>query len=218
MPHSPLMNTAPDAPPGGPISSKGFSLIEILLVVAVVGLLAAFSGPLLRSVGAASDLATAGALVTASFDHARKNALTHNKPTAVAIVIGTEAESDAVDRAYALFELDADSGTWGQVERWHLLPPGIAFDESIPPENRVGFFQPAKRVITPALSDAAALRLHGKTVTVAAQVFLPSGQIYGQTSPVLCRLIDTHSATAGKTDYYQVVLNEDTGRIKIERP
>jgi len=208
------MRSAPFRRRGRP--PRSFTLTELLVVIAIIGVLSALTLPSLRGLSGANNLTAGGNLVTDLLDRARMNAMTKEMPTAVVAVTQFGADTNSNYRTIACFELNVASNAWSQITRWRRLPNTVLFDPAETTAGTASFFQtPTNSSFSPALTS---LVLDGQPIGgFSYQAFLPSGQLYGQSTPVELRLFDIHPS-GGQTNSYTIVINQDTGRIKIERP
>lgn len=178
-------------------SRKGFSLIELLSVIAVISVMLTASLPAISSISKSRHLSTAGNLVYDLSSQARQNAMTKNAMTALVMSKTTGS--------FVLMELLPGKSTWSPISRWYDLPEGIGVDESASGSfmTRPGLAYPLGNLTRggSAISEADCVY----------QVFLPRGQLVqnGATTPPILQLVEKYAG--GRSNYYKVIINQFTG-------
>ena len=109
--------------------SGGFSLVEMLLVLMIMGILLGLVVPAVNGIGRSSSLSTGGNTVVDLVNYAREEAMTKNTMTAL-VVLGRQG-SDNDYRALTILEFDRVAG-WSQITPWEILPVGIVIDSNDP--------------------------------------------------------------------------------------
>lgn len=157
--------------------SRAFSLFEILVVGAVVGLLLALSAPAFLSL---VQTRKAGIHELAGFlEHARARAVAKRMEMVVAFADESFPDDDGASRTYALFAVDPPAeGAGGETEveslrqltPWQSLPKGLVF-------GRAEHFEISKGAAFRTLHDLASTRrfpVTAKDGSAGAVVALPS--------------------------------------------
>jgi len=180
---------------------KGFTLVELLLVIALIVMLTALTLPGIKSIHSAGHLNNAGNLVSDVINQARQMARARNS---LVLLIIAEDSSGALNQL-TLCERSAEATSWKQILRWETLPAGIAID-------------PAKSQLTalsPTPSPPTLKRGAGEISPedYSYQVFLPDGRLLANANPVL--YLASANASA---NFYRIVINSSTGVPIIERP
>ncbi len=112
--------------------ARGFTLLELMAVVALIGILLAIALPAFNAIGGSSRLEAAANEVHAAANLARQYALSRNQPTYLLFNEGQE-NPDLAYRAYALFTINTHTNPVDQaagefIAGWQLLPEGVVFD------------------------------------------------------------------------------------------
>ncbi len=191
-------------------ASRGFSLAELLVVVAIMGLLATISTPGLVRSYRASTLTASGNRAVDLAMQARQNALSRNAMTALVLAINGASPNQAM----TVIELQADQ-TWKQISSWAFLSP-----------NAKAY--PNGGASTTLPGTAPTLVLNGKSLGAggyACYVFNPDGTTYNSAAVLPQLYVQYASDTApsggggntGLPNYYDLVFS-DAGGIHIVRP
>jgi len=199
-------------------ANSGLTLLELLVVMAIISLLATLMTPAFLSIGKGNELAVSGGRIVDLLNLARVNSMSRNVMTAV--VLNTDPSSDGAYRSIALMERPApNAGTtstsadWKQTSKWEELRQGIVVVSSI--ENGTDI-QPLKSpdatTPTPSLPS---LNYRSKPVATSYSVFfLPNGSLFsGKTTKI--RLAKSEGSPA---NYFDVTILPTSGRTKIDRP
>jgi len=216
--------------PGASRINKAFTLLEMVVVMAIVATIIAVATPAMSGIVGATNLTSAGNMVSNLAAQARQVAMTRNTVSALA-VLGELGEPEDY-RMLAIMEYDAGSG-WKQATPWQSLPNGVLVDFT----NRdTCTFLKNGVPLAMAPADAATGRLpfqyNGTTLTsstCALRVFLPNGGLHDSESPARIRLVEgvkqgtgldySHQTDEGAPrNYYDVSIIGATGLAKINRP
>lgn len=179
----------------------GFSLLELLVVIAVLGILAAMTSLAISSLSQGTKLTTAGNLAVDLINNARQVARTRNTMTMVAMV----SSGADTGRALAILAFSATNGTngsWSQIDKWRTLPEGIII------ETNNNFFQPPP-------ASAVPISRAGAVTDCASAVFLPDGRPLSTSSVPLVLFVKSATLT---NNYYKIIVNQATGIPTIRRP
>lgn len=187
-----------------PSRITGFSLVELLVVVAVIAVMVSLTLIAVGSVGGARKLVNAGNHLVTQLNTARQAAQTKN--TLAMLVVAKSEDKTPV----SLHEYDRTSGGWTQIGRWTPLPDSIRFE-------------PSDRTLLEAgnYPQAPNLSYRGKNLPPGTGydfvVFLPDGRpLFNKSSitpPLSVRLRGNNT-----DDYYRVIVNENTGIPLVSRP
>ncbi len=192
-------------PPAHRVPLEAFSLLELLVVIAVLGILAAMTSLAISSLSQSTKLTIGGNLAVDLINNARQVARTRNTMTMVAMV----SSGADTGRALAILVFSATNGTngsWLQIDKWRTLPEGITI------ETNNNFFQP------PPASAVPISRAGAATDCVSA-VFLPDGRPLSASSVPLVLIVKSAGPEASRTNnYYKIIMNQATGIPAIRRP
>jgi prepilin-type N-terminal cleavage/methylation domain-containing protein len=219
--------------------SPGFSLVELLVVMAIVVALGALIAPAITNFGKANLLRTSGDRVSGLLKAARQNAMARNAMTALVVI--TDPAVDLRYRGFALLELKGSSSVastsdWKQISKWDILPEGVVVDPSWPSDQVLAFAQSSAQIqLLPATLALPTQLNYGpqKISSYKFLVFLPSGCLLIDNSANLAQIqlaegffrqgSDTPvytrpSSGGGPANYYRISILGATSRLKIERP
>lgn len=104
---------------------KGFTLIEVLVVLAVVGILIAIGGPSMQEILAMNKVSSAGSTIVVGLKQARQQAMGQASPTTVTIT-NTGMSTTVANGTVGARSLDFPAGlTVGQKLVYTFAPDGI---------------------------------------------------------------------------------------------
>lgn len=115
----------------------GFTLIEMLAVVAVIGLLLVVTMPAFNSMMSSSGIQTAVAKLRSTLGLARQWAITKHTKVYVVFpddnaVSGVSQHKDKAFRAFAVYAVtNRSNGTGEYISEWVYLPPKLVFDDVV---------------------------------------------------------------------------------------
>jgi prepilin-type N-terminal cleavage/methylation domain-containing protein len=222
---------------------RAFTLVEMLLVMAIITVLTSVSVLAMKSLMGSTGLTGAGDKVSAFFAFARQEAISKNTITAAVILTKSSLGTPAY-RTYSVWELvlpaddNLSDATWVQASKWQTLPNGVVIDNSTLAATANNYL--SSTTVTPALPTMNYLGTTLNPATdCAVQIFLPSGRIDPPSNatpstannPIALQLAEgfyngstityqhpnaTNSALpANYVDYY---FSAATGEPKIVRP
>lgn len=191
-------------------AKSAFTMVELLMVIAVISLLAALTVANVGDLGASRSLDNAGSNVRDLISRARNTARSHSSLTMFVTPI-TGEEKDQY-KVFAILERTNDSPTWKQITQWERLPEGIILDK----DKSEVFLNSATATTNIALP---VLKQKGKNINpggYAFALFSPEGglEALNDLPPVLHFKRDKPN----ETNYYEVVINNTTGIPIIKRP
>ncbi len=109
----------------GKSKAAGFTLVELLVVMAILAILTAASVSTFRSVSSALGLSTAGQLITSEITTARQTALTYSETVEVRFYYYTDLMT-GTSQYQSLQTFGSTDGTnFTQMDRISYLPPSI---------------------------------------------------------------------------------------------
>lgn len=186
------------------IASSAFSLVELLVVMAVIAILMAMTLPALTSMGKGRGLTTAGNMTVDVINHARQVARARNSLTMVAMInTGTDAGRVLTSLVYSA--TNGTNGTWTPIDRWRTFPEGVVII------NSGDFFK------TPPPSAGSLMKAGASlsSTDYSSAVFLPDGRPMNATS--VPQFIELTNATMPK-NFYKIIVNQATGIPAVRRP
>lgn len=192
--------------------SSAFSLVELLVTIAVLAVLMSASLPALMGSRRSSELTQAGNLVADAVSLARQTALSKN--TFVTLVV-TKATPPA-RQAIGLLEYDVVNEQWKQLGGWIRLPVSASVIDMNAAQGN------AKARGIAGLD----LRFEGQVLADTAYstlVFYPDGRMENGNAQArqLSARYSTDSASSSSQslqNYYDVVVNASTSAFRISRP
>lgn len=206
---------------------KGFTLIEVIIVVALMAVIVSLSAPSLNSAMQAMHLTNAGNKVTQLIEAARQRAMSANVQTALILITGmTDANaSQTGGRAFTIVERGS-GGSWEKIREWEVLPDGIVVDLDAA-AGEASFMRQSPQGLPGAAP--APEHLGNSSYTYALRVFLPSGGLLNPDEPARFQLVHgivmgqrvnyTHrDKDGGPASYYRISLLGATGKTKVDRP
>lgn len=212
-------------------SHAAFSLVELLAVIALIGIVMGLAVPVLSGIGRGTALATAGNMVNNMVGVARQHAMSRNTLTALVLLANHGTDSDY--RAFAVVEYKPGTG-WSQIGKWEMLPIGICVDAGDTQEcsfllrspNPFPFLTDTKQDNPPVLFLGMPVR---NPEGYAARIFTSGGGLQNAGAPAQIRLVEgdtaggvmhySHRNSAGKpANYFDIAIVGATGATKISRP
>jgi prepilin-type N-terminal cleavage/methylation domain-containing protein len=208
-------------PPHRSLPSPAFSLIELLVVVAIIGAMAVLLVPAFNSIGKSQLLNAEGNKIVNLINLAGQNSAAKNAMTALIAIKGSS--TNAV--AFGLFEYVPEGTGWKQVSKWEPLKDGIVAYYNNPDYKFTDY--PAAK---PPIQDFPALTYRGAPASAFQYlIFLPSRSLLQSTSAqfqlaegfaTAGGLAFTRPATGGgkPANFYTVTVLATSGYPKIDRP
>lgn len=194
-------------------STSAFSLVELLVTIAVLAVLMSASLPALMGSRRSSELTQAGNLVADAVSLARQTALSKN--TFITLVI-TKATPPA-RQAIGVLEYDAVNEQWRQLGGWIRLPVSA----SVVDMNAAQGNAKAR-----GIASLDHLRFEGRDLPDTAYstlVFYPDGRMENgnaQARQLSARYSTDNASSSSQSlqNYYDVVVNASTSAFRISRP
>ncbi|MFA6176032.1 MAG: Verru_Chthon cassette protein D [Phycisphaerae bacterium] len=212
---------------------SAFSLMELLVVMAIIGLLATFLAPAVTPILRGSRLTQAGDQALAVLSLARQTALTTSHAVEVRFyqygdpeVPGESAASPTTGkyRAIQAFEYK-DDGTATPVGKMATLPPSIIMDQGATLSTIIGSAKSSPAVPTSTTGGALNVSIPraGKQYNSVSFRFLADGSTNLSTTGTLWfltlhNLIDGDNMTSPPPNYTTIKIDPMNGSLKTYRP
>jgi uncharacterized protein (TIGR02596 family) len=214
-----------------PKRSSGFSLVEMLVVLAIIAVMAALVVPATTSMMSTSNLTTAGDQVSSMLALARQHAMARNRSVQVRwyqfadpSFSGETAGSPATGHYRAMQAFEADetgTATWVALTKMQRLPTGVIIDRGgISSLLSTSFVQPP--LTTPVI-----IPLAGTAYNFCAFRFFPDGSTdIAQINPTGPWYLALHNLNVAGTDnlatppknYVTLTIDPTDGIPVIYRP
>lgn len=193
-----------------PQSSKAFTLVELLAVVAVLVLLLSFTVPSVNDSMTNLNLTTQGNALGDTLAQARQMAITQNREIELRLVnlarTGTSSNPAEAKWLYQLWEIDSSNNVARPVSAAQRFSEAIIISRDLSP------------LLTKLPELSTNFPPHG-TQTYQAIRFRPNGRIVDQfgTDNYLS-LTTRHEAGSTPRNFYTLQLNPMTGGARFYRP
>lgn len=190
----------------GTRTSRGFSLIELLVVLAIIGIVAVLAIPSISLALVGSRIDSAGQMISDSFGQARQEAVAKDRDVQVRFYKLTSGWC-----AFQIFraEPSASGSTLVAVTPVRLLPQGIVISSTLSP----------LLTADAAISGTVTLPVYGATA-YAGFYFLPSGQTESAltTQNNYVTVQGAHASGSPPSNYSTLQINLVTGKVEAYRP
>lgn len=184
----------------------GFSLLELLIVIGIMGLLAAVAIPAISGTQGAMQLTKAASLVQDHLQLARQLAITRNKPVLLNLCFGEDEMGSSSLNTLVLTCYDKD-GRPEIIERPIQFPLGLSVSENPTWSSIIN--TPVVRVILPS----------GKEVNGRAIRFEPSGSTSLAASGKWHLTVYSHQKTPSpEANFVTLSIDPVTGRVFAYQP
>jgi len=207
---------------------RAFTLLELLVVMSIIGIIAAIVVPASTSMMMSSRLTDASAQVVAQLTRARQIAIAHNRTVEVRFyqfgdgeIPGESAANPSTGkyRALQVFEY-ADSGSAIPSTKIERLPDGVIFDSGATLST---LFSPTqKKTFSSALDTAVSLpRGVGTNYTCSAFRISPSGSAklsLANWFVTVHRASDGDALATPPHNYSTIQIDAASGAVKVYRP
>jgi uncharacterized protein (TIGR02596 family) len=203
-----------------PCSRRGFSLVEILTVIAIITVMAVLSLPSITSLRQSGSLTAGGNELSDLAVMAQQYAVSHNVMTALVGVTGTTTVPNAQNRAFVVIASDSTGNNWAPVCKWTLLPDSVVMASSSSINTFIAQTSPPAGFPSTLTLNGTSLNCSSGSGGVCSyQLFYPDGQMDTSAPSVILPLVSAQNvaATALPQNYYELIFNPNTGTVKIKR-
>jgi len=196
--------------------SPAFTIVEILVVLAIVVFITAIAVPAATKFFLANDLATAGRLIEQSFTNARMLATTRGRRVEARLI---RSNSDAQVRGIQLFIFDESGTTARPASAFRAMPNAITVNENT--QNSTLWAALPNKTFTTNDPQVPVSGI-GTAYTARAVLFLPNGGL--ALNPDQNWFITLHSNQSNWTvstlpaNFYCIQVDPVLGTIRTFRP
>ncbi len=159
--------------------AAGFTLAELLMAIAIIGILFVIALPVLTNISGLSKLDAAANSVHSATQLARQFAITENQPTYLVLNEG-QIDSNLAFRAFAVFTINIHTNVTPipqeagyYLKKWERLPEGVVFDDQSSFSNNL-FAVDYSDKWNGAFNEQNELKIQDNTYVVVG--FSPTGQ------------------------------------------
>ncbi len=218
--------------PKAGVLNRGFTLIEMLVVITLIALIAAVSVPSVNSILRGSKLTQSAQLVIDQFTLARQTALTKNRAVEVRIYRYGDPEQPGEDksvptsgryRAIQLFDI-TDSGTATPMANMVRLSSAMCFDSGAPLSTLIGSAaaSPTVPTLTSSGSQTVSVSTMGKIYDSVSFRFNADGSTNLDTTKLwfltLHNLTDKDAQANPPANFFTLQIEPTNGHVKTFRP
>lgn len=196
-------------------SKCGFTILELLVVIAVISILTALMVPAIHSIGGSRNLENAGQLVVDQWNLARQEAITRNRLIEFRLYKYQDSQepgSESAIRALQLFEVDAEKGT-NAISRPIFLPSGTLISGVAALTSLVSLPETLASATDVSISRATSGYAWRKIqISPDGRPLLPSG------SPHFLTVLSSNEKSPTPKNYVMISISPANGRPETFRP
>ena len=210
-------------------SSKGFSLVELLVVMAIMAMLLVMGASLFKNVGSGESREAVRSLVLGGLNNAQTRAVSSGEAVAMVMMPYGEGRVDQLGRAFTIFEVTQDdvTGTFvagKQLRRWATLPGRFIFSKgsTVSDSGQNAYDQP--NVVSVSIRQGegqgkGSVEMPAIIFGGAGNVIWPSGEAELELHMMEGKIVDGRvTATSVGNDEWQkrevIVIGRQTGRAR----
>lgn len=197
--------------------SGAFSLVELLVVIAVISLLLVLSMPALQSINGSLDISRAADMVNAQFSLARQTAITRNRTVEVRFYSYQEDGRPPRIRALQTFIAPEEAGgAWQPATRVQNLPQRVCLDSGAVLSPLL-----ASQTSRSGIQAGFALPGVGVNYTYTTISFRPDGsrEFLGGSDFATLKAARLDDPLSQLPENYAIIqVNPDSGRSRTYRP
>jgi len=194
-------------------SFRAFSLVELLLVVAIIGILLVLTVPSLTNVSRSMSLSRSGQSLSDAIVLAQQQATTLNRRASVRLIKLPDEKGTIAYRGVQPWIVKDDAGTLAPLSRVISFPSSIVItaDQTLSP------------ILQSPMSTNGTMPVSGKTCDYVSFTVLPNGGLENVTATnsfltVVSENDSAKSASTRPANFFTVNINPVTGEVSTFQP
>jgi len=194
----------------GAFHSLAFSLVELLVVVAIIGIMASIAVPAFSSISAASGITRGGQLLGDQIILARQEATTRNRDVEVRLIDMTNGISSGIT-GIQLWVGD-ESGNFSPLGKLQKLPESVVVSSNT-------LYSPLLNLGNGTMTNSGpAANCPYKAFRIRATGSPSGSSAISAANNFLTIILERDASKTTPDNYYSVSVNPVTSKVKIYRP